>query len=120
LGPVASTLTTSPPRATYVSFSLLEMGRPIQRNVLSKDAKLSLSAPWRHTGPADVCVAALVLTVGPTWRQVVNFTPRPVYSRKESLYQLNVRLVWPQNQSGRFKDKLSFLSRDTNPRLSGS
>jgi hypothetical protein len=42
------------------------------------------------------------LDLGPTWRWMVSFTPRPLYPReKNSRYPLDRRLGGPQNRSGR-------------------
>jgi hypothetical protein len=44
------------------------------------------------------CIDPHFLDVGTSWRWVVNFTPRPLYTR----YRLDRRLGGPQSRSGRF------------------
>jgi len=58
-------------------------------------------APHHGDVLGDECIASRILNLGPRWRWVVSFTPRPLSRRKRSPWNpLVKRLGWPQNRSG--------------------
>jgi hypothetical protein len=52
--------------------------------------------------------APLILNLGTRWRWVVNFTPRPLYPRKEHWYPLHKRLSRPQSRSEHSDEEKNF------------
>jgi hypothetical protein len=58
--------------------------------------------PWRRMGRGGGCIDPHFLSLGPTWRWEVSFTPRLLYPRGKSLrYPLDRRLGGLHSQSGR-------------------
>jgi len=77
--------------------------------------RLSRSRPWRHIGSWKV-IAPLILTLGTTWRWVVNFKPRPLHSREEA------GTIWIRGWMGRTagldcyaEEEIFFPHQDLNP-----
>ena len=61
-------------------------------------------------------MAALILKLGIRWKWVVNFTPRPHYSREIRRCPSNWRLGGRQNRSGRFGEENSLPLTILKPR----
>jgi hypothetical protein len=62
-------------------------------------------------------IAPLILNLDTRWRWEVNFTPRPLYLRKNPWFPMNRRMSGPQSRSGRFEaEKISCPSWDSKPR----
>jgi hypothetical protein len=64
-------------------------------------------------------IAPRILNLGPRWRRVVSFTPRPLYPQgKSPRYPLDRRLGGPQSRSGHGGEEKNSqpLPRESNPR----
>jgi len=56
-------------------------------------------------------IAPSVFHLGPRWRWLVSFTPRPLYPQgKSPWYPLDRRLGGPQSRSGRDGDEKNFTA----------
>jgi hypothetical protein len=80
------------------------------------------TTPWRRMG--EFWYSSTILDLSTRLRWLVNFTPRPLYSRENSpSYPLNRRLGEPQSRSGRCGEEKNLLplprieSRPSSPSL---
>jgi hypothetical protein len=78
----------------------------IQENFYYKGKSISLCLTTLALRHEDVwrsgCIDPRILDLGTSWRWVVSFTFRPLYSRgKSPRYLLDMRLAGPQSQSAR-------------------